>query len=169
MPENIVPQKMSSYTPLTAAEKTYFFGEGEGSVVTVGEVDAQSGKVNRLVKLSDIGGDDTNGMLEAGSITIEYKGSDGYVGNVPNNSNASASISTSSVKFRCTLPDNVYACNFAIKLSVSSASTITVVKNVGGTDTTLYHSVAGGNTVEANKTYQLTCVGDCWTLAEFEV
>lgn len=38
MPENIVPQKMSSYTPLTAAEKTYFFGEGEGSVVTVGDV-----------------------------------------------------------------------------------------------------------------------------------
>lgn len=154
---------MSSYTPLTAAEKTYFFGEGEGSVVTVGEVDAQSGKVNRLVKLSDIG-KDGNGLLEAGTITASNN-----VFTVTNNTNSSATISSSAVTFRCPLPDNVYACNFAIKLSVSSASTITVVKNVGGTDTTLYHSVAGGNSVEANKTYQLTCVGDCWTLAEFEV
>lgn len=37
---------MSSYTPLTAAEKTYFFGEGEGSVVTVGEVDYNGGRIS---------------------------------------------------------------------------------------------------------------------------
>lgn len=50
--------KMSQYTPLDANDKEYFFGEGEGAVVTVGKTSASSGKVNRLVKLSDIGGDD---------------------------------------------------------------------------------------------------------------
>jgi hypothetical protein len=48
--------KMSQYTPLDENDKEYFFGEGEGAVVTVGETSASSGKVNRLVKLSDIGG-----------------------------------------------------------------------------------------------------------------
>ena len=48
--------KMSQYTPLDENDKEYFFGEGEGAVVTVGETSASSGTVNRLVKLSDIGG-----------------------------------------------------------------------------------------------------------------
>jgi hypothetical protein len=58
--------KMSQYTPLDENDKEYFFGEGEGAVVTVGETNASSGKVNRLVKLSDIGGGD-GGLPEIGS------------------------------------------------------------------------------------------------------
>ena len=92
---------MSLYTKLTAAEKDYFFGDGEGSVVTVGKVDAQGGKVNRLVKLSDIG-KDGNGLLEAGTITAS-----GNVFAVTNNTNSSATISSSEVTFRCTLPESV--------------------------------------------------------------
>lgn len=53
---NVAGKKMSQYTPLDENDKEYFFGEGEGAVVTVGETNASSGKVNRLVKLSDIGG-----------------------------------------------------------------------------------------------------------------
>ena len=56
MAENVTGKKMSQYTPLDANDTEYFFGEGEGAVVTVGETSASSGKVNRLVKLSDIGG-----------------------------------------------------------------------------------------------------------------
>ena len=54
---NVVGNKMSDCTPLDPSEKEYFFGEGEGAVVTVGEVTASSGKVNRLVQLTDIAGD----------------------------------------------------------------------------------------------------------------
>ena len=41
---------------------------------------------------------------------------------------------------------------------------VTVVKGA----TTLKYSTAAGNTVAAGKFVQLTCVGSCWTLAEFE-
>ena len=60
--------------------------------------------------------------------------------------------------------------NFAVKIVSTAATdgTVTVYKKQNGLYTPLMPSVAGGTTVEAGKTYQLTCVGDCWTLAEFE-
>lgn len=60
--------------------------------------------------------------------------------------------------------------NFAVKIvsTAGSDGTVTVYKKQNGIYTPLKPSVAGGTTVEAGKTYQLTCVGDCWTLAEFE-
>lgn len=60
--------------------------------------------------------------------------------------------------------------NFAVKIVSTAAAdgTVTVYKKENGIYTPLKPSVAGGLTVEAGKTYQLTCVGDCWTLAEFE-
>ena len=63
---NVAGKKMSQYTPLANDEKEYFLGDGEGAVVTVGETSASSGKVNRLVKLSDIGGG-AGGLPEIGS------------------------------------------------------------------------------------------------------
>ena len=59
--------------------------------------------------------------------------------------------------------------NVAIKI-VSTAQTdgtVNVYKLQDDLYIPLMPSVAGGTTVEAGKTYQLTCVGDCWTLAEF--
>lgn len=59
--------------------------------------------------------------------------------------------------------------NFAIEITPSVNCTLTIQKKVGdNSPVTLKHSVAGGNTLEANKTYQVTAVGTCWTLAEFE-
>lgn len=60
--------------------------------------------------------------------------------------------------------------NFAVKIVSTAATdgTVTVYKKANGLYAPLMPSVAGGTTVEAGKTYQLTCVGDCWTLAEFE-
>lgn len=60
--------------------------------------------------------------------------------------------------------------NFAVKITstAQTSGTANVYKKQNGIYTPLKPSVAGGTTVEAGKTYQLTCVGDCWTLAEFE-
>ncbi len=59
--------------------------------------------------------------------------------------------------------------NFAIEITPSVNCTLTIQKQIGtGTPVTMKHSVAGGNTLEANKIYQITAVGSCWTLAEFE-
>jgi uncharacterized protein (TIGR02145 family) len=71
----------------------------------------------------------------------------------------------SSVRFSAVNPPN-----FAVKIVSTAATdgTVTVYKKQNRLYTPLMPSVAGGTTVEAGKTYQLTCVGDCWTLAEFE-
>ena len=59
--------------------------------------------------------------------------------------------------------------NFAVELTAEANITLTVVKKnfTTGTETTLCYSALGGNTVESGKFYQITCVGNCWTLAEF--
>ena len=61
--------------------------------------------------------------------------------------------------------------NFAVEITTTAAVTLSVVKIVGSgasaVATTLKYSAAGGNELESGKTYQLTCVGSCWTVAEF--
>ena len=59
--------------------------------------------------------------------------------------------------------------NFALLVdnSGNSENVTVTVKDSADTDT-FYQSAAAGNTVEAGKIYQITCVGKCWTLAEFE-
>jgi hypothetical protein len=60
--------------------------------------------------------------------------------------------------------------NFALEIDNTGNSndvTVTVQDSTG--TTTLNASVAGGDTVGAGKYVQLTCVGSCWTLAEFTV
>lgn len=59
--------------------------------------------------------------------------------------------------------------NFAIEITPSVNCTLTIQKQIGsGTPVTLKHAVSAGNKLEAGKTYQVTAVGTCWTLAEFE-
>ena len=60
--------------------------------------------------------------------------------------------------------------NFALEIDNTGNSndvTVTVQDSTG--ETTLNASVAGGDSVGAGKRYQVTCVGSCWTLAEFTV
>ena len=57
--------------------------------------------------------------------------------------------------------------NFAVEITPSVDVTLTVTKTVGNTTTTLNPSVSGGNSLTTGKLYQVTCVGNCWTLAEF--
>ena len=55
-----------------------------------------------------------------------------------------------------------------IKSTAAADGTVNVYKQNNGLLTPIMQSVAGGNTVEAGKTYQLTCSNDGWTLAEYE-
>ena len=86
---------------------------------------------------------------------------------VPNNASSTLSSSAEST---LTLNVNVgpfEVPNFVVEISASSNITLTVTKTVNNTATTLKYSVAAGNTLEAGKYYQVTAVGNCWTLAEF--
>ena len=57
--------------------------------------------------------------------------------------------------------------NFALEIDPTVDCTLTIKKYVGSSPLTLTPSVAGGNVMTAGKHYQVTCVGSCWTLAEF--
>ena len=112
---------------------------------------------NKLATESEIGSlKDGGALTSAASI------------DVPNN--AVSTLSTSEAAL--TLNVNVGATevpNFAVEITAGAAIALIVTKTVGDTVTTLYASAAGGNTLESGKFYQLTCVGSCWTLAEFTV
>ena len=59
--------------------------------------------------------------------------------------------------------------NFALLVNNSGNSNDVTVTVKDSTDaTTFFQSAAAGNTVGAGKICQVTCVGKCWTLAEFE-
>lgn len=60
--------------------------------------------------------------------------------------------------------------NFALLVNNSGNSNDVTVTVKDSTDTTtFYQSTAAGNTIGAGKIYQITCVGKCWTMAEFEL
>jgi hypothetical protein len=58
--------------------------------------------------------------------------------------------------------------NFALLVDNSGNSNdVTVTVKDSSDTTTFYQSTAAGNKVNAGKICQITCVGKCWTLAEF--
>ena len=61
--------------------------------------------------------------------------------------------------------------NFAVEIDNKSATvdcTVSLAVTVGGVSKTMKLAASTGTaTVEKGKFYQLTCVGSCWTLAEF--
>lgn len=60
-----------------------------------------------------------------------------------------------------------YATNAAFEINPNVNMALTVERRTATGTTTLKHSVAAGNQLEAGKYYQVTAVGNCWTLAEF--
>ena len=122
-----------------------------------------------------------DGVLTSSSGNIAWGNAVGFVKNVgaltdastitaTNLNNGLATLSTS--QSALTIVDVVESdevVNFAIEITPSVNCTLTIQKKVGISEpVTLKHSTASGNTLEANKTYQVTAVGTCWTLAEFE-
>lgn len=98
-----------------------------------------------------------------------YRSSTGLISTDNNKSSTYTYTGSNTLNFLVSPIDGM-APNFAVKIisTAQTDGTVTVYKEQNGLYTPLMPSVAGGTTVEAGKTYQLTCVGDCWTLAEFE-
>lgn len=86
--------------------------------------------------------------------------------NVPNNALSTLSTAQATLTLNVNV-DSGEVPNFAVEITPSVDVTLTVTKKVGNTTTTLNPSVAGGNSLTTGKLYQVTCVGSCWTLAEF--
>lgn len=81
------------------------------------------------------------------------------------NSNTELTLTTVNA---LTVLANSGVANFALLVDNSGNSNDVTVTVKDSTDTTtFYQSTAAGNTVSAGKIYQITCVGRCWTLAEF--
>lgn len=88
---------------------------------------------------------------------------------VQNNIITPISTSLSTLTINCITEGNDKP-NFVVEITPTNNLTLTVTSSDSSHNnvTTLKHSVAGGNTLEANKSYQITAVGSCWILAEFE-
>lgn len=104
----------------------------------------------------------------AGSVQDKGALTEGDSVEVTNNAVQTLSTSRSAITVNVT-PEDGQSPNFALEITPSQDLTITVTKTVGNTVTNLYPSNAGGNVADAGGYYQLTCVGNCWTLAPFTV
>lgn len=94
-------------------------------------------------------------LTDAASITVD------------NNALSKLSTSQSTLTLNVDLAAGEVA-NFAVEIAAGANVTLTVTSTTGSTVKTLYKSKAGGDSLESGKFYQMTCVGSCWTLAEFE-
>lgn len=95
-------------------------------------------------------------LTDAASITVD------------NNALSKLSTTQSALTLNVNLGAGEVA-NFAVEIDAGANVTLTVTSTTGSTVKTLYKSIAGGNSLESGKFYQVTCVGSCWTLASFEV
>lgn len=59
--------------------------------------------------------------------------------------------------------------NFAVEITTTENTSLSITKTVGKNIETLKNSVIAGSQLEKGKTYQVTVVGSCWTMAAFEV
>jgi hypothetical protein len=108
---------------------------------------------------------DSNWMLETlpdiGSATVWI---------VPNNKAVYGALNGNNrIWYLMCYLDGDDAANFAFEFSCigEENSTVELYLKRGNTITKAYPSVTAGNTIEPGKYYQITCVGTCWTMAEF--
>lgn len=106
-----------------------------------------------------------NRLGDGGTLT------DGSIVTAPNNAVSSLTTSQSSLRIQVVVEPGEIP-NFAVEITASADATLTVAKVVSGggaaVATQLKPSVSGGTELESGKIYQVTCVGSCWTIAEFE-
>lgn len=108
--------------------------------------------------------------FENGSLCYDYLSGDAPSTEITVKNNTLTEVSSSITNNISTLTitiESVYQrkANAAIELNpINSDLTLTVKFG----SSTLRHSVSAGTTLTAGKLYQVTAVGNCWTLAEFE-
>ena len=106
--------------------------------------------------------DEIGKILDGGALT------DAASVNVPNNALSTLATAQAALTLNVNVGANEVP-NFAVEVIPSANCALTVTKTVNSTASALSPSVAGGNTLTSGKKYQVTCVGSCWTLAEFDV
>lgn len=112
---------------------------------------------NQLATVADIGAIKNGGTLTSDTAIT-----------VPNNASSFCAITEAAGDVTITVEtEEDEVPNFAFTFTTVNDITISVEHDFGNQTDVLLYSVAGGNEAKAGKTYQLTCVGDCWTLAEF--
>lgn len=99
-------------------------------------------------------------FLDGGTLT------DGASINVANNSISRLTTSQSALTLNVNLVDGEVA-NFAVEITASADITLTITSTLNNVATTLKYADSAGNVLTSGKFYQVTCVGSCWTLAEF--
>lgn len=105
------------------------------------------------------------GMIDLGDMT-EADLTDGVYTVTESNSHTSLALTTVAT---LTVKGNPGLGDFEILIDNSgNANDVTVTVKSNDGSVTYLHSSAGGTDVAAGKIAQLTCVGTCWTLAEFE-
>ena len=88
---------------------------------------------------------------------------------VPNNAISHIVVTEVAVTFNINV-GQTEAPNFALEIECSSGSTTTIAvqaTDADGNVTPLKKSVNVSDTLADGRYYQLTCVGSCWTIAEF--
>jgi hypothetical protein len=127
-----------------------------------GDVETALDEVNDI--LEDLNG--TPGMTDLG-VKTESDLTSGDTLTIGTGNSTTTLVLTSISDLR--IVSNVGAPNFAVEIDNSGNSHDVEVVVVESDDmTALKNSVAGGTTIAANTTVQLTAVGGCWTMAEFE-
>ena len=122
-------------------------------------VETALGELNEIMETVSHGGmydlgDKTESDLDSGKLAIGC-----------GNSTTTLTLTTVNA---VTILANSGVPNFALLIDNSDNSNAVTVTVKDSTDTaTFLYSVSAGNEVTAGKIYQLSCVGKCWTLAEF--
>jgi hypothetical protein len=136
----------------TASANTYYqFVSGLGNSVKIYSNTVETGNVHYIGSVKNGGP-----LTDAASI------------DVPNDALSTLATAQAALTLNVNVGVNEVP-NFAVEVTPSADCTLTVTKTVGNSTTTLSPSVAGGDSLTTGKKYQLTCVGSCWTLAEFTV
>ena len=162
---------------------TSFDGHGFGAIRTYADQDGNNIKTTYATKTEldgvaagledalDALNDTMETVAHAGMYDLGHKDESNLeTGNILaiscGNSNTELALTTVST---LTVLANPGVANFALLVdNTENSNDVTVtVKNSTDTDTFLYSSAAG-NQVKKNTICQITCVGRCWTLAEFE-
>ena len=98
------------------------------------------------------------GTIESGAVSLQNNKVTSI--EIPSDSSAT------SLTLDCTVASGECA-NFACEITNSSSETVTIALTLNSVAGSTHRAAATDGKVESGKFYQLTCVGTCWTLAEF--
>jgi hypothetical protein len=154
------------------ANRAYADQDGNNIKATYATKDALADVAAGLDTALDTLNDTMESVAHAGMYDLGHKDESNLdTGNILaiscGNSNTELALTTVST---LTVLANPGVANFALLVDNTENSqdvTVTVKDSTGAT--TFYQSTAAGNTIGAGKICQVTCVGKCWTLAEFEL